>query len=264
MTDAELLKLNEEGLIPGPGEREGDFLKRVGEVRGIYDGGQWISRWDWDGMEERVKELFDFRPKFLPAFYSNEGLRVWEGAACWIEGRKVCGVQLREGLRKGSYLGLYERGEILAHEAVHAARSGFEEQKCEEFFAYMTSEKRWRRVLGPILQRPWEVWPLLLSLLAGIFVEVGFGVAAVWLGLGFWRLIGQHLRLRRYVKRALHLVRDAKKVRAILFRLTDEEVARFAGGEDILEYAQRQKCLRWRVIRLAYLKGEDYGTESGD
>jgi hypothetical protein len=146
-------------------------------------------------------------------------------------------------------LGIYSREEILAHEAVHGARSGFDENRCEEFFAYMTSEKKWRRVLGPILQRPWEVWPLFLTLVAGMAWPACYWGATLWMGIGFFRLVRQHAKLNRAAGQILKKTGDARKTRAILFRLTDREIELFAQGKDIEEYSQAQCCLRWRVIK---------------
>ncbi len=256
MTDEELLDLNGKGLIPGPGELEEDFSRRVEEVKKKYEAGTWIPRAQWEWVSIYLKKLFDFEPFYLPAYYSNRGLSIWQGAASWIEGRKIVAIQMREGLRKGRYLGLYRREEILAHEAVHAARSGFDEDRNEEFFAYLTSEKRWRRALGPIVRRPWEVWPFVLFCASGMFVEEFFLGAALWAGLGFWRLVRQHRVLDRASKKILEGVGDEGKARAILFRLTDDEIARFAKGEKIAEYMETQNCLRWKVIRLAYWRDD--------
>lgn len=257
MTDWELLALDRDGFIPGPGEDEASFLTRVEKVKENFQKGSWIPSAHWDWVREYLDRMFNVKPLYICAFYSNRSLMPWQGAACWIEGRALSSIQLREGLKKGSYLGIYSREEILAHEAVHAARSGFAENRCEEFFAYMTSEKKWRKVLGPILQRPWEAWPFLIGVVGGIIWPVCFLGAAFWSALGFCRLIRQHRQLKRAGDRLLARVGDARKARAILFRLTDEEIQKFSRGVNIEE---GQNCLRWRVIR-SYLK-ESYGTES--
>lgn len=72
----------------------------------------------------------------------------------------------------------------------------------------------------------------------------------MWAAVGFVRLIRQHLRLRRAAEEILEAVGDVKKARVILFRLTDEEIDRFAKGENFEKYAQKQDELRWRLIRL--------------
>lgn len=251
MTDGDLLALNNQGFIPGPGEEEGPFLARIANVKENFQKGDWIPPAHWDWVREYLGQIFDVKPLYICAFYSNRSLAPWQGAASWIEGRTLSSIQLREGLRKGSYLGIYRREEILAHEAVHAARSGFDEDRCEEFFAYMTSEKRWRRILGPILQRPWEIWPFFIFSIGGAVFPICYLGAAVWSGLGFCRLIGQHRRLNRAAGNLLAQIGDVGKARAVLFRLTDDEISRFSKGEKIEKVGQDD--LRWRLIRLAYL-----------
>ena len=254
MTDIELLSLNRQGFIPGPFESEEDFSRRVESIKKNFEEKNEIPPAHWDWVRFYLKEIFDFEPECLPAFYSNQGLRPWQGAATWIEGKNLSFVQLRKALKKGSYLFFYRREEILAHEAVHAARSGFDEPKNEEFFAYMTSEKRWHKVLGPIVSRPWEIWPLFLCTILGVFSHLGYLAAAFWIGLGFARLIRQHRRLAKAFQQILKTVLDKKIARAILFRLTDSEILMFSKGEKIEDYGNNQKCLRWRLICLAYLK----------
>ena len=251
LTDSELLLLNAQGFFPGPSESEEDFVKRAAAAKAVCEEEGQIPRAHWDWARVRLKELFDFEPRCLPAFYSNKGLAPWQGAASWIEKGRLVSVQLREGLRKGGYMG-YSRGEILAHEAVHAARSAFDEAASEEFFAYMTSEKWRRRALGPIVQRPWEVWGLFIGFAAGILFPLGNLLGTAWVAAGFWRLMRLHRKMRGAGKNLLAAVGE-RKARAILVRLTDLEIDLFAKGEHLFDYAGRQKCLRWRLIRLAYL-----------
>lgn len=253
MSDEDLLLLNAQGFLPGPNETEGSFEARVNSVKALYDKGGWIPRPHWDWVRAHLKEIFDFEPHCLPAFYSNRGLTPWQGAASWIEEGRLSSVQLREALKKGSYLG-YQREEILAHEAVHAARSAFEEPISEEFFAYMTSEKAWRRILGPIVKRPWEVWVFLFATLLGWISPWGYLLSALWIGAGFCRLIRQHWKLRRGSEMLMKELKDKKKVRALLLRLTDREIDLFARGENLIAYAKTQESLRWKLIQLAYLR----------
>ncbi|MBI3900520.1 MAG: hypothetical protein HY324_00050, partial [Chlamydiia bacterium] len=164
--DDELLQLNQEGLIPGPQETEESFRKRVALIKAKAAENQLPSaHLEWTFLH--LKELFDFSPRYLPIFYSNASLPFWQGGCCWVEDGIVA-LQLKKGFAKGSYLGI-SRDELIAHEAVHAARGAFSEPYFEETFAYLTSEKKWRRVLGPVIQRPWEVWPFLISLGIGLF-----------------------------------------------------------------------------------------------
>jgi hypothetical protein len=261
MTDEELIALDKMGFIPGPGESEESFLMRVGKTQKKFAEGSWIPDAHWAWVREYLGQLFDVKPLYICAFYSNHRLAPWQGGAAWIDGKALSAIQLRENLRKGSYLGIYRREEILAHEAVHAARSGFNENRCEEFFAYMTSEKKWRRILGPIVQSPWEVWPFLLGALLGAVWPIGYLVAGVWAGLGFFRLIKQHLRLRRASLNLLKEVGKAEIARAVLFRLTDREIKQLSQGVSIHLLCDKQTDLRGRVIRN-YLKEGLWQKES--
>jgi hypothetical protein len=258
MTEEELLSLNRRGFIPGPDETEGDFLARVDWVRkNLLDlGSEAVSPSHWNWVRVHLKELFDFAPECIPAFYSNRSLAPWQGAASWVEGGRLVSVQLREALRAGSYLGIYRREEILSHEAVHAARAAFSEDRWEEHFAWMSSENGWRRALGPIVRRPWEAWPFVLGCFAGALFPIGFLAAAVWAGIGFGRLVRDRSILRKASRNILNEVGEARIARAILVRLTDREIEQVARGE-----AVGDSTLRWRLIRAAYWK-EKYGTEN--
>jgi hypothetical protein len=257
MTDQELLSLNQKGFIPGPDESEHDFLDRVQAARHFFaappaEFGEMerVPEPHWDWVRQHLKEIYDFQPDSIIAYYSNRKLAPWQGAASWIIPSKpgpLCAVQLRTGFRKGSYLGLYSRDEILAHEAVHAARCSFEESRSEEYFAYFTSNARWRRVLGPILQKPWEALLFLGAMVLGAVLGYYLPAAAL-LVLGFGRLIRQHLRFRKASNTLSLELKDKKKVRAVLFRLTDREIDRLSRGDPI----EDDQSLRQRAIRLAY------------
>lgn len=257
MTDEELLLLNESGFIPGPTETEQDFKKRVESTKQAFlklgESAIPSSHWDWVG--NKLRALFGFTPLCLPVFYSNRSLTPWQGAAAWVERGQILAIQLRESFRKGTFLGIYQRGEILAHEAVHAARSAFPLDRWDEFFAYMTSEISWRRVLGPIIQRPWEVWPFLVFCLMGVFSPIAFLGAALWAGLGFYRLICCHRIMHKACLFLKKMGFEDHKARSILLRLTNSEIVSLSNEIDIFSSIQPGgENLRLRLICLAYLK----------
>ena len=221
----------------------------MAEILTRFEEGFPKAHWDW--VRLHLKEIFDFEPDCLPTFYSNRFLMPWQGAATWIEERKVVSLQLRESFRQGTFWG-YNRDEILAHEAVHAARSAFDEPKFEEFFAFMVSEKWWRRALGPIIQRPWEVWPFIVGVFLGLFFPAIHLITAFWVGMGSWRLMKVHYKMKRASRAIMKFIKDPKRVRAVLFRLTDREIELFSHDKNIFVYAEKQHCLRWKLIRLAY------------
>lgn len=261
MTDVELLKYNQKGFIPGPGESEENFYRRIKDAENFFNAPPQDlevesrvlpSHWDW--VREHLYELYDFRPESLFAYYSNRKLAPWQGAASWIIGTDVgllCAVQLRKGLSKGRYLKLYSREEILAHEAVHAARSAFNEPVNEEFFAYFTSEKKWRRALGPIVQRPMEVWLFLLFAAYSSFFG-SFLLLAGLLFLGFFRLAFRHRRLQKAIKTLSSQVSSPRIQRAILLRLTDQEIQTLSQGKQL----QSDGSLRFRIIQYYFTQSQ--------
>ena len=78
----------------------------------------------------------------------------------------------------------YPRAEVLAHELVHAIRLPLHSVRFEEMLAYQTSQKLFRRLLGPIIRRPFEVYVLFASLaLSWVGLYWGFGlfyVGSLW------------------------------------------------------------------------------------
>jgi hypothetical protein len=48
-------------------------------------------------------------------------------------------------------------------------------------------------------------------------------------------------------------LRDPCKVRAALFRMTDEEIVRLSNGKGIEEKSE----LRWQLIKAAYFKNDE-------
>lgn len=255
MTDEELQSLNRRGFFPGPSETEEEFLRRISLTEQVFlsltESPVSASHWEW--VRVYLGELFDFSPYSLPAFYSNRSLTPWQGAVSWIENKNIVTIQLRRAFQKGSFLGIYSREEILAHESVHAARAAFVESRFEEFFAYMTSESRWRQVFGPIVQKPWEVWPFALFCIAGVFDVRAFFGASVWAALGFFRLIKGHWVLRKASCVLRKWVDSEKKIRSLLLRLTDKEIQSLAKGISIQKF--HDSSLRWKLLSSAYLNG---------
>jgi hypothetical protein len=250
MTDEELLDFNARGFIPGPEESEEAFKHRINAAQRAFSQREPLPKAHWEWVRLHLKGLFQFEPESLIAYYSNQKLAPWQGAACWIGEDRVPLLQLRNGFRKGSYWKLYSRGEILAHEAAHAARAAFDEPENEEFFAYATAARQWRRVLGPIFQRTWEPWLFVASVAVGLFWEIGWVMSAFLTAIGFWRLIRRHWRLSKAANHLMGRLKDIKTVRAVLFRLTDREIRIFSEGQ----WFEGDETLRWRLLRLAYFK----------
>lgn len=200
ITDKELLDFYKRGLIPGPREDENVFLQRVSKALPL--------------APKLDVPKFGITIDWMPILYSNKKLPFWEGAATWIDGNGLPSIQLREGFQKGSYLG-YQRDEVLAHEAVHAARSTFEEPKFEEALAYMTSKSRFRRWLGPLFRRSWESALLIVALFLGMLTQIWIPI--VLIGYFLMRLIKTHWCLRRCLK---------KFPPSVVMLMTDKEIVK--------------------------------------
>lgn len=218
------------GLIPGPDEDEKTFLERVSRLTAQSP--------NQEESHAITRHLFGFSVDWVPVFYSNQKLPFWEGAAIWIG--ETPSIQLRENFKKGSYLG-YRREEVLAHEAVHAARVAFEEPRFEEILAYQTSKSRLRRWAGPLFRKPWES-ALFMVLLVLAFLGYCWIPLAVlgWLSV---RLTWAQWTLQRCLK---------KLPLSLIVCLTDTEIRKFArlSLTDIQAYFENDQTLRGSLIRL--------------
>lgn len=221
----------ERGLIPGPGEDERTFLERVTQLTVQPNQGTSVQE-----AYLITRRLFGFSVDWVPIFYSNERLPFWEGAATWIGQRPS--IQLRENFKKGRYLG-YRCEEVLAHEAVHAARVAFEEPRFEEVLAYRTSKSRLRRWIGPLFRKSWESIAFMSSLIPAFFgyFWIPLGVLG-WLSL---RLAWAQWTLQRCLK---------KLPLSLIVCLTDAEIQKFSSLPlaDIQAYFQNDQTLRGRLV----------------
>jgi len=256
----ELLALNAEGFIPGPGETSEAFLKRVQETKNFFRSQEWIPLHHWEMPAEKLKVLFNFSPRWCAATYSAKGLTPWQAAATWIDVKRIYKIQVRSS-RWLSWL--VNSQELLAHEAAHAARAAFDEPKYEELFAFLTSTSRWRRVLGPLFRKPVEAAWLVGLLGIGLVVQM----VEIWAGVdlfsqlwfvaalcrcSFWsiRLARARRCLAKAAKKLAPYLKDPAMVRFVLFRMTDAEIEEWAGHSSVEPGAD----LRWQLIRTAYWK----------
>lgn len=189
MKDEELVEYFRKGLIPGPSETEEVFLERVKDCLAL-------SHSEWSEAAEKTLPKFGFAIDWVPIEYSNRKLAWWEGAATWI-GKKPL-IQLRTRFQKGTFLG-YSRTDILAHEAIHAARLRFEEPLFEEILAYAIAPRRWKQFLGPVFTHSWELLIFLAAFVAGgVWLFVPLLVFIGWLGWLSWRQLAFKRCLRKW------------------------------------------------------------------
>lgn len=271
------LEWNRMGLFPSPEESEEAYCHRVAKLLGSCETtipGEKLPHGDWQSSLELIRRL-DLSPLWISAVYSNEKLPFWMGGCAWIREQgniSIPEIQLKSAL-KGQKNFLYSRGEILGHEAVHAVRSSFADSRLEEIFAYSTSPKLWRRVLGPIFSSEKKARVLLYSCLAsclGSLVEAWMGIpyvavlcqGAVLLLLA--SLFGLSWKDQSMVRRACRtlrpLLRASADPMALLVRLSDEEIAFFSqalprgSAQQIALWSQ--SSFRWKILSQAYIKAE--------
>lgn len=254
---AHCLIWNQRGLIPGPEETEEEFFKRAGAAAPL------ALAEEWQQANLLTKDLFDFSLNWVEISPNEQKLPFWQGAATWIQGDRV-----HIQLKRSALMSVYSQEEVLAHEAVHAARMAFNESKFEEFFAYRTSRKKWRRWVGPLFEASWEsslliIFFLVSFLAQGVELFIGtrvFLTALIFLpwfaiGGGVFRLWNKHTLLNRCIERLKLLVKE-ERAWAVACRLTDREITLFAhsSSEEILHYVQREKenSLRWKIVAAAY------------
>ncbi|NGX62079.1 MAG: hypothetical protein K940chlam9_01572 [Chlamydiae bacterium] len=226
------------GEIPGPAEPIEAFVNRCSLHR----------------FSSSSVEVFGFSPDWIEVDYSNEGLSFFEGGCTWI-GEKGASIQLRKDFaKKKSYFG-YQKEELLAHETVHLIRQAFEEPVFEEILAYQTSSSPFRRYFGPFFRNPKESRLFLLSLLAiavgGLFFPLSYAFLLPLLGGGFFRLFLSQRALRQARNHIGNYV-GKKNALPFLISLTDQEIFLFAKQTDLLSYAQKQTCLRWKQLIEVY------------
>ena len=276
----EILFLNQTGWLVGPKETKETFLQRVKTTRECGENlsllqdqcfplNQKVKKPHWQWVKAHLLSLFDIAPESFLAFFNDKKFSFFEGAAMWIcsvDGQKVPVIQIRKPLAKGSWLYFYTLEELLAHEAVHAARVAFDEPRMEEFFAYMSSSSSFRKVLGPLVKNSWEVWVFFSLFFIGIVFQsfsyeilpalsaLCFSACLLFLSVGFVRLF----RMRRIFVKAfnkLFLIFQKKSIAmAVLVRLTDEEIQNFSKSslEKIYQYVDQDKTFRWQVIKSSY------------
>ncbi len=262
LTDEELMDWNRKGKIPGPGETEEDFLRRILRSKPERTKHSLSGEILREPLK-KVEELFDIRPDWVNIDASGKGLRFSEAAYCLVKGKDVTVTVRRNFMKKKKYLGLYRRDEVIAHELAHAGRMAFEDSPLEELLAYKTSSGR-HRFWGPFFSGtglfPW----IGLSLLNGIsfFPEYRKGaILPQYLVIGYFLfLIGRFLRLHRLfhavVKKFREMGLSEKGAFCVIYRLTYREmllIGRFS-PDQILSYVQekREKELRWRLLHAAY------------
>lgn len=274
--EKKLLELNKLGWLVAPNEDENSFLKRVEITRKNFQERQFgfpyknenkILDFEFNWTRAKLLDLFDVAPYDFVGFFVNEKLSFFEGGVTWVVSKGdvlVPFVQLRKNFqnKRKHFLG-YSIDEILSHEMVHAIRAPFGDSEMEEFFAYLTSSSSIRKIFGPIIKNRTEIF-LFFTLFFGslVFDFLDFFIFSFIFSLstillvfsGFFRLFLLRRKISKTFNKLNSILKDKKRAKFVLFRLTDEEIFYFSkvSKEKILKYVEEQKELRWKVIKLSY------------
>jgi len=294
-TDQELLRLNEQGLIPGPDETQTAFVERVQACQSLRDtieeelqGRVPFSSEDTSHEEatqpgfEAARTLYGMAPSWIPVFFSDHKLAPWHGGCAWIfqvekQSPPMALLQLRSVFRNQSrYLGLYERDELITHECSHVGRMTYQEPLFEEIFAYQSSQSGFRRYLGPLLRNSLEAL-VLVGLFFFVFLIDAFalgiyGVTAYWqsmwwkaLPVGYLvylliRLYWRQQQLQACLERLREVLPDPTHILHVAYRMSDDEILLFQklNPKEIRQYVceHAEHSLRWKMIHLAYFSQE--------
>lgn len=252
MDKEQLIAYNQRGLIPGPFEDETSFIARIKTLEAAPQEENLLSQEDWKQAHAITKHLFGFSADWVQAYYCDKGLHFWEGAAVWIG--DFPRIQLKAAFRKGGYLKLYQREELLAHEAVHAARMAFQEKRFEELLAYQTSSKRWRRFCGAFFRTPLETAIFLPTLLISLLLAY-LPLILTLLFLGIGRLTLAQWTFSRAQRKLKQLLKNPNEALPLLLRLTDQEIAFFSHApvQKIKYFTSSQTSIRWKMLLANYL-----------
>jgi hypothetical protein len=277
---------NLRGFIPGPEEKEEDFLRRIDfceclENKLVEKVGASLPFTLGDTQSKVIlkesfaltEKLYGIAPDWVPLFFSNHQLAPWHGGCAWIfqldeESPTAAFLQLRARFKEQkTYLGLYHRKELVAHELAHIGRMMYEEPKFEELLAYQTAGRSWRKWLGPIVQSSKEslffmaaLGLYIITILALMSVDhpvvgqVSFGFQIFFLGivlLALGRVVWYQSLYSRCFKK---LEKICTHPAHLIYRLTDDEIKLFGGLSlhDIKQAIESKTSFRWDFLRYNY------------
>ena len=290
----ELIKLDEQGFVLPPGEQPAAFresaLRTLEWARGVRDEleheGQVRLFGETFAAEqvvpgellhqclEPVRAVYGVSPCWVPAFFSDRLMPVYVGASTLYEtgeeGLRVC-LLLRAPFRERARWLIYDRDELVSHEACHVARAALEQRQFEEVLAYTLSPSALRRTAGGVFNAGWEA-PAVLAGGAVVIAGAGLELAGVngliklfsaipLLGvLAF--LAGRAVRAKTTVRAARRFLEPVfgSNAPAVLFRCTDEEIRLLGGafrrGVAADEWLEaHRETLRWQIICRRFRAG---------
>jgi len=282
MNENELIRLNQEGLFPGPGESEELFSERASFCLKLKNSkesllpnseeanGELLSR-----ISSKSKKLLGIAPSWIPIYFSNYKLAPWHGGVAWIFRQDDVSplsafFQIRKSAKKeGKLFWGYSIEEILLHELSHVLRMSFEEPKYEEWLAYKSSTNSFRRFFGPLFQSAKESMLLVILLIISLIIQFALNEVSLsnWLIAQLpWitflcflciRLTLKNLTIKKTIQNVTPILKKNIDPLHLLYRLTDREIDLFSRmkPEDIVDYfkSNLKKELRIKLIKNTYL-----------
>jgi hypothetical protein len=233
------------GLFVLPGESEAEYQIRASSIAETKNGPAVL-----------LKDFGSF-PTWIEIIYKDEGLSLWEAGCLWYSDDRLCPplLQLRSlFLSKETLYSLYSKGEIIAHECVHAIRAPLGCERFEEYFAYCTAKSAFRMFIGPLFSNPREVsfvifFCLILMLCAFLNPMISIIGTCTIFSLLFARL-ARNWYLFFKCKERLSFFTNMPL--ALMIRLTDEEIFYFAkyNHKECARWIEEQKeqNFRWQLL----------------
>ena len=273
MDKEKIISLNQKGFFPQEKETLDQYLKRFDEFKSslkqelekTFFLTDRMKKPHWNWIEAALISLYDFSPVEFIAYYNNKGLSFLQPAATMIienEQSIFSFIQLKKAFKKGRFL-FYGRDEVLAHEAVHAARAVFEDSRFEEIFAYAASSSKIRQILGPVLQQKKDFFLFFLFLVLLVFssffenrIFFHFGIIffASFFSFSLFRVLYLKRKLKKTMIKLKKIFSFEDKARFVLFRITREEIECFSkwSVQKIRQYIEANDELRWQIIKKVY------------
>jgi hypothetical protein len=220
-----------------------------------------------------TERLYGFRVTWVPGFFVSRSLGwFFGGCAYHFPPHYFALFIIRRAFATRDRWLFYRRDELLAHEQCHIARVRLNSAVFEEYFAYQTSDSRFRRSAGWLFRGPRDSYLVLaaagLLLFAQMIQSFAWAAMPVWpfwigvAGVAFSFFLRQRRQAAVMRKARARLADSAiRHPGAVLFRCTDAEIAhlaRLAPGPAVAEWIAEQirGSLRWRVISRRFLEAE--------
>lgn len=282
---------NKQGFIPGPNESKAAFAERVAFCQNLeqhlvekvgqdlpFESDHQTAQHLLNEAMPLTHELYGIQPRWVPLFCSNYQLAPWHAGCAWIfqldeKTPMAAFLQLRARFSTSStYLGLYRRSELIAHELAHVGRMLYHEPQFEEILAYQSSYSTWRRWLGPIVQSSKESLLFIITLALVVMIDLallsfgnGIGGFTAWeiklvplalIIFAFVRLSLRQWQFKKCLKHLKELYQQHQIAHHLIYRLRDNEIKQFArlSPSAILGFMKTasQSSFRWRFLITLY------------